>query len=71
MVGRELICILSFAVIPEILQSDNGGVIKGTVYSLQRKHVITIRIVKGKPRKPSTQGSVERGNKPFKETLYE
>jgi hypothetical protein len=30
-----------------------------------------IHIVKGKARKPSTQGSVERSNAPFKRSLYE
>ena len=36
-----------------------------------QKHFDTIRIVKGKARKPSTQGSVERGNAPFKRSLFE
>jgi hypothetical protein len=36
-----------------------------------RKHFDTIHIVKGKARKPSTQGSVKRSNTPFKGSLYE
>ncbi len=36
-----------------------------------RKHFDMIHIVKGKARKPSTKGSVERSNAPFKRSLYE
>jgi hypothetical protein len=36
-----------------------------------RKHFDTIHIVKGKARKPSTQGSVERSNAPIKRSLYD
>jgi hypothetical protein len=36
-----------------------------------RKHFGTICIVKGKARKPSTQGSFERSNAPFKRSLYD
>ncbi len=36
-----------------------------------RKHFGSICIVKGKARKLSTQGSVERSNAPFKRSLYE
>jgi hypothetical protein len=71
MVGRELILILSCAVIPEVLQSDNRGEFLGECIQLIRKHFGIIRIVEGKPRKPSTQGSVERGDKPFNDALYE
>ena len=70
-VGKEMVRILSTAVIPEVLQSDNGGEFLGECVRLIRKHFDTIRIVKGKARKPSTQGIVERSNAPFKRSLYE
>ena len=66
-----MVRILSTAVIPEVLQSDNGGEFLGECVRMIRKHFGTIRIVKGKARKPSTQGSVERSNAPFKRSLYE
>ncbi len=56
-VGLEQIQILPAAVIPEILQSDNGGEFLGECMRIARE--------------PSTQGSVKRGNKTFKQSLFE
>jgi hypothetical protein len=58
-------------VIPEVLQSDNGVEFLEECIRMIRKHFGTIIIVKGKARKPSTQGSVERSNAPFKRSLFE
>jgi hypothetical protein len=49
-VGKEMARILSTAVIPEVLQSDNGGEFLGECVRLIRKYFDTIRIVKGKAR---------------------
>jgi hypothetical protein len=68
-VGRAMVKILSVAVVPDILQSDNGGEFLGQCISYIKKYFPTIKIVKGRARKPSTQGSVERGNGPFKIAL--
>ena len=70
MVGKEMVHILSTAVIPEVLQSDNGGEVLGECVRMIRKHFYKILIVKGKARKPSMQGSVERSNAPFKRSLF-
>ncbi len=59
--------ILSTAVIPEVLQLDNGGEFLGEFVQMIRNHFDTIHIVKGKARKPSTQESVERSNAPLRE----
>jgi hypothetical protein len=61
-VGKEMVQILSTAVNPEVLQSDDGGEFLEECVRMIRKHFDTIRIVKGKARKPSTQESVERSN---------
>jgi hypothetical protein len=58
-------------VIPEVLQSDNGGEFLGECVRMIRKHFGTIHIVKGKARKLSMQGSVERSNTPLKRSSYE
>ncbi len=68
-VGRAVVKILSVAVVPDILQSDNGGEFLGQCISYIKKYFPTVYIVKGRARKPSTQGSVERGNNPFKIAL--
>jgi hypothetical protein len=68
-VGRAMVKILSVAVVPEILQSDNGGEFLGEWISYIKKYFPTVKIVKGRARKLSTQGSVERGNGPFKIAL--
>ncbi len=67
--GKLLIKILATAVIPEILQSDNGGEFTARCIELMERHYPTIHIVKGHPRHPQSQGCVERGNGPFKEAL--
>ncbi len=54
-----------------MLQSDNGEKFLGECVRLIRKHFSTIKIVNSKARKPSTQGSVERGNAPFKRSMFE
>ncbi len=68
-VGRAMVKILSVAVLLDILQSDNGGEFLGQCITYIKKYFPTINIVKGRARKPSTQGSVERGNGPFKIAL--
>ncbi len=62
---------MTAAVILEILQSENGGDFLGECVRMVQKHFNTIKIVKGRARKPLTQGSVERGNKTFKQSLFE
>jgi hypothetical protein len=69
-VGHELIRILGTAVMPEILQSDNGTEFLGECLVLLKKYYNNIRIVKGRPYHPQSQGAVERGNSPFKEALF-
>jgi hypothetical protein len=68
-VGKSLIKILATAVIPDILQSDNGGEFTARCIEQIERHYPTIHIVKGRPRHPQSQGCVERGNGPFKEAL--
>ena len=68
-VGAKLIQIFSTAIIPEILQSDNGSEFLGECIAMLDLYYPDIHIVKGKPRKPSTQGKVERGHASFKENL--
>ncbi len=68
-VGLELVKILSSAVMPDILQSDNGGEFLGKYISIIKSHFKTIHIVKGRPRYPQSQGSVERSNGTFKNCL--
>jgi hypothetical protein len=55
---------------PEILQSDNGTEFLGECIVLLKKYYNNIRIVKGRPYHPQSQGAVERGNSPFKEALF-
>jgi hypothetical protein len=68
-VGKSLIKILATAVIPEILQSNNGGEFTARCIELIERHYPTIHIVKGHPRHPQSQGCIEQGNGPFKEAL--
>ncbi len=68
-VGRALVRILSTVVIPEILQSDNGSEFLGKYINYIKKYYGTVNIVKGRPRRPQTQGSVEKSNGPFKRAL--
>jgi hypothetical protein len=68
-VGVKLLQIFSTAIIPEILQSDNGSEFLGECIAMIQFYYPNIHIVKGRPRKPSTQGKVERGHATFKESL--
>jgi hypothetical protein len=68
--GKEMLRILSTAVIPEVLQSDNGGEFLGGCVRLIGNYFGAVKIVRGKAWKPSTQGSVVRGNAPFKRGLF-
>jgi hypothetical protein len=68
-VGIKLIQILSTAVIPEILQSDNGNEFLGTCIEIIKSFYPYIHIVKGRAYHPQSQGKVERGHAPFKEAL--
>jgi hypothetical protein len=68
-VGIKLIQILSTAVIPEILQSDNGTEFLGTYIKIIKSFYPYIHIVKGRAYHPQSQGKVERGHAPFKEAL--
>jgi hypothetical protein len=67
--GRTLVCILSLACTPKILQSDNGSEFLGKYIFYVKEFFQTINIIKGKPRRPNQQGSVERGNADFKKAL--
>ena len=68
-VGRAMIRILSSSVIPEILQSDKGSEFLGKCIAYIKQYFPTVNIVKGKPQRPQTQGSIEKGNGPFKRAL--
>jgi hypothetical protein len=68
-VGNALIRILSTAVLPEILQSDNGKEFLGYCIQMLKEEFHTIKVVKGRAYHPESQGSVERGNATFKEAL--
>ena len=67
--GKELIKILSTAIVPEVLQSDNGGEFLGDCIRLINANFPGVHVVKGRARHPQSQGGVERGNAPFKEAL--
>jgi hypothetical protein len=68
-VGLELVKLLSSAFMPDILQSAIGGEFLGECISIIKSHFKTIHIVKGQPRYPQSQGSVERSNGTFKNCL--
>ncbi len=57
--GRALVRIMSTAVIPEILRSDNGSEFLGKCIQYVKEFFKTVNIVKGKPCCPNEQGSVE------------
>jgi hypothetical protein len=67
--GAKLIQIFSTAIIPEILQSDNGTEILGGCIATIKEYYSSIHLIKGRPRKPNSQGKVERGHARFKEAL--
>ena len=68
-VGNALMSILSTAVLPEILQSDNGKDFLGYCIKMIKEEFHTIKVIKGRAYHPQSQGSVERGNATFKEAL--
>ncbi len=68
-VGVKLLKILSTAVIPELLQSDNGNEFLGKCIEIIKTFYKNIHIVKGRPYHPQSQGKVERGHAPFKEAI--
>jgi hypothetical protein len=68
LVGRALIKIMSATIIPQVLQSDNEGEFLGNCLTYVKEHFKTTSIVKGRH---STQGSVERGDAPFKKALHQ
>ncbi len=68
-VGKSLLNILATAVIPEILQSDNGGEFTAWCIEQIERHYPTIHIVNGHLKFPQSQGCIEQGNGPFKEAL--
>jgi hypothetical protein len=51
------------------LQSDNGSGFLGKCIYYAKEFFQSINIIKGKPRQPNKQGSVERGNADFKKVL--
>jgi hypothetical protein len=71
LVGRALIKIMSTAVILQALESDNGEEFLGKCQAYVKEHFKTTSIVKGRPRRPRAQCSVERGNAPFKKVLHQ
>jgi hypothetical protein len=70
LVGRALAKIMS-TVIPQLLQSDNGGEFLGKCLAYVKEYFKNTNIVEGRPRRPRTQDSVERGNAPFKKALHQ
>jgi len=68
-VGDGLLHILAASVGPRILQSDNGSEFLGYCVDLINETFPWMHIVRGKPRKPSTQGSVEVSHRAFKAAL--
>ena len=67
--GDALLQILSTAVIPAVLQSDNGGEFLGYCINMVHSHFPGVHLVRGRAQHPQSQGSVEHGNAPFKELL--
>jgi transposase InsO family protein len=53
--------------LPAKLQFDNGNEFKGAVSELAKQ--LGIRIIRGRPYHPQTQGSIERANRTFKKRL--
>jgi hypothetical protein len=66
---NALMSSLSMAVLPEILQSDNGKGILGYCIKMTKEEYHTIKVVQGVAYHPASQGSVERGNATLKEAL--
>ncbi len=70
-VGNAPMRILSTAVLPKILLSDNGKEFLGCCINMIKEEFHMIKVVKGRAYHPASQGSVERGNATFKEALDE
>jgi hypothetical protein len=68
-VGIKLCHILSIAVTPEILQSDNGNEFLGKCIDMIKTFYGFLHIVRGRTYHPQSQGKVERGHATFKEAL--
>jgi len=68
-VGIKLVHILSTAIMPEILQSDNGNKFLGDCIDIITKFYGYIHIVKGRANHPELQGKIECGHSTFKEAL--
>ena len=66
-VGFEVVKIMSSTVIPDILQSDNGGEFLGKCIEMVNEHLPEVHVVRGRARHPQSQGGIERSNKPFKD----
>ena len=68
-VGDALLRILATSLGPRILQSDNGSEFLGYCVNLMNQEFPWMHIVRGRPRKPSTQGSIEVSHRAFKAAL--
>jgi hypothetical protein len=60
---------MAMAAMQHRAQSDKGGEFLGQCIAYLKQYFKTVHIVKGRTRKPGTQGSVERGNAPFKMSI--
>ena len=58
-VGLEVLKIMSSTVIPDILQSDNGGEFLGKCIAMVNDHLPEVNIVRGRARHPQSQGGIE------------
>jgi hypothetical protein len=67
--GAKLIQIFLTAIMPEILQLDNGTEFLGECISTIKQYYNSMYLIKGRPRKPYSQGKSELGHAPFKEAL--
>jgi hypothetical protein len=65
----EVLKIMSSTVIPDILQSDNGGEFLGKCIEMVSGHLLEVHIVRGRARHPQSQGGIGRSNKPFKDGI--
>jgi hypothetical protein len=68
-VGRAMIHIIFTSVVPESLQSNNGSEFLEKCIEYIQKYFPTVNIVKGKPQRPQTLGSIEKVNGLFKRAL--
>ena len=63
-VARELLHIYREHGAPRVIQHDQGREFEGAVAALCKK--LTIKVVKGRPNHPQSQGKVERAHRSFK-----